>query len=48
MRLLRTLILLFMAMGFATAGYALGAVHSTYLGLILWGMSGTAVLATQN
>ncbi len=47
MKVLRRLVLLVMAVGFATAGYRLGAVYGASGGLLLWGMAGAALLATQ-
>jgi hypothetical protein len=47
MKVLRRFLLLLMAIGFAAAGYRMGAVYGTAGGLLLWGMAGTAVLLTQ-
>ena len=47
MKMVRRFILLLMAIGFATAGYRMGAIYGEAGGLLLWAMAGAAVLATQ-
>jgi hypothetical protein len=47
MKALRRFMLLVLALVFATAGYRLGAVYGTAGGLLLWGMAGVSILATQ-